>query len=65
MKIKPKKGYVYKLNDFTAHKVFNGLTFECLLTYQMIGKKASIEKEVCHISDYKGEVYEPKRFSIL
>ena len=62
---KPKTSYVYKLKDFTAHKVFNGLNYECLLTNQLIGHMAEIETELCHIDDYKLEIYKPDRFNIL
>lgn len=63
--IKPKRGYVYKLTDFTAHKVYNGLNFECLLTNQLISHEAGIEQEICHIADYRGEIFNTTRFNIL
>jgi hypothetical protein len=63
--MKPKTGYIYWLEDYTAPKVFNGLYFECLVTDQKIWGGQKIKKDSgIYIANWTHEIYKPERFGL-
>lgn len=60
--MKPERGHVYYLKDFTAPKVFNGLYFECLLTDQKIRADEKIHQDLGLLKDWQFPIWKPQRF---